>query len=169
MAEAGILTENDRVELLDGEIVEMTPIGPVHANRVLLLTHLFVLTFGDIAWVASQNPVALSDLSEPQPDFALLRRHPEGYPNDNPWASDVLLIVEVCDTSLARDRRVKVPLYAQAGIPEVWLIDVVKKLIYVNRELADGRYRSVFTARPGGSLAPAAFPDRSLAVGDLIG
>jgi Uma2 family endonuclease len=169
MGRAGILGEDDRVELIEGEIIQMTPIGPAHADIVMKLIRLFVLGFSDVAWVSAQNPATLTDTSEPQPDLALLRYRPEGYPTGLPSAADVHLFVEVSDSSLSFDRQVKVPLYARVGIPEVWLIDVKRRVVHVYRDPEGGRYGTTFVARSGESFAPVAFPDRQLAVAEVVG
>jgi len=118
MAEAGILGEDDRVELLEGEIVEMAPIGPPHAGCVNRLTRLLTSRLGDRAVVGVQNPIRLGSLSEPQPDLTLLRPRRDLYSEGHPEADDVLLVVEVASSTSAFDRQVKMPLYAQAGIPQ---------------------------------------------------
>jgi Uma2 family endonuclease len=169
LGRAGILGEGDRVELIEGEIIQTAPIGPAHADHVMKLTRLLVRTFDDVAWVGVQNPATLTETSEPQPDFALLRYRPEGYPSRLPTGADVHLFIEVSDTTLAFDRRVKVPLYAHVGIPEVWLLDVARKVVHVYRDLEDGRYRTRYVARPDERLAPVAFPDRPLSVADIVG
>ncbi len=117
MAEAGVLGEDDRVELLEGEIVQMTPIGSRHAACVARLTHLFVDRLQGRAQVNVQNPVHLSERSEPQPDLALLRPRPDFYARAHPGPADVLLLVEVAETSSDVDWTVKIPLYAGAGVP----------------------------------------------------
>ena len=118
MAEAGILTADDRVELLDGEIVEKTPIGSRHAAAVDRLTNALTRTLADRAIVRVQNPIRLSERSELQPDLALLRPRPDFYEHAHPGPADVVLVIEVAETSGDVDRLVKVPLYARAGIPE---------------------------------------------------
>jgi Uma2 family endonuclease len=118
MAEAGILTEDDRVELLDGEIVQMSPIGPRHANAVDRANRAFSRRVGDAAVVRVQNPIRLSSRSEPQPDLALLRPRAGGYGRAHPGPKDVLLVLEIADMLVAIDRRVKLPLYARAGVPQ---------------------------------------------------
>jgi Uma2 family endonuclease len=124
MAEAGILSEDDRVELLEGEIVAMSPIGSRHAGLVNRLNRLFSQRAGDQVVVSVQNPVRLGGYSEPQPDLALLRPRADFYTSSHPGPEDVLLAVEVAETSAAVDREVKVPLYARFGVPEVWLVDL---------------------------------------------
>src|SRR5207247_3212709 len=124
MAETGILAEDDRVELLDGEIVEMSPIGPRHAATVTRLDHLFNRLVGDRAIVRAQNPVRLDGYSEPEPDIALVTPRADFYRAEHPTPRDILLIVEVADTSLRYDRHTKLPGYARAGVPEAWLVDL---------------------------------------------
>lgn len=139
MAETGILNEDDRVELIEGEIVEMNPIGSRHAGCVIRLTHLLTRAVGERAIVSVQNPVQLGDRSEPQPDLLLLRPRPDFYAEAHPGPADVLLLIEVADASTANDRNVKLPLYARAGIPEVWLIDLENEVVEVYRgPAADG-------------------------------
>ena len=169
MAAAGILTEDDRVELLEGEIVEMTPIGSRHGGTVKHLIAIFTSRLGSRVIVGAQDPVQLSRDSEPQPDLALLKPRPDFYRTSHPGPGDVLLIIEVADASVEGDRRVKVPLYAKAGIPEVWLFDVNAERIEVYRTPTSDGYRDVRVLRRGESLAPGAFPDLALAVDDLLG
>lgn len=169
MAQAGILGEDDRVELIDGEIVEMTPIGRRHAACVDRLTQLFTETLGRAAQVRVQNPINLDERSEPQPDLALLRPRSDFYASGHPTPGDILLVVEVAETSADVDRRVKVPLYARSGVPEVWLVDLDQAAITVYRDPTSGGYRTLQTLRRGASLAPAALPDVELAVSDILG
>ena len=121
MGEAGILGENDRVELLDGQLVDMSPIGPRHALVIDALNELLVTAFAGRARVRVQNPVVLDDGSEPQPDLALLRWPWRGHPQSHPEPDGIFLLIEVSDSSLNFDRRVKLPLYARAGVREVWI------------------------------------------------
>ena len=169
MARAGILAEDDRVELIDGEIVEMPPIGPEHAGSVDDIYQTLTRLFGDRAQIRSQNPVQLNPYNEPEPDFALLHRRPERYRAAHPTPADVFLIIEVSDTTLATDRRIKMPLYARHGIPEAWVIDLQHELVLVHREPTPDGYRLVSAARRGERLSPLAFPDRELAVDELLG
>src|SRR5262245_53219810 len=134
MAEAGILGEDDRVELIEGEIVDMTPIGRRHQARVDHLVELFIEGLGRKVIVRVQGSIRLSELSEPQPDLVVLRRRADFYADADAGPADVLLIVEVSDTSLPHDRDVKVPLYARAGMPEVWLGDLHGERIVDCRE-----------------------------------
>ena len=169
MARAGILTEGDRVELIDGEIVEVAPLGPRHAAGVMRLTQLFGQRFGDAALINVQNPVRLDERTEPQPDVALLRPRADFYASGHPTPAEVLLIVEVAETSVEADRRIKVPLYARSGIPETWLVDFIGEAITIYREPTPDGYRTVRTARRGERLACLAFPNRELAVVEIIG
>ena len=124
MGESGILSEDDRTELIDGEIVQMTPIGGRHAACVNELTRILVGAVGRDAVVSVQNPIRLDDFHEPQPDLAVLRRREDYRSGRLPGSDDVVLLIEVADTTLRYDRGVKLPLYARAGIPEVWLVDL---------------------------------------------
>lgn len=152
MIEKGVLNENTRVELIHGEIVEMAPIGLRHAACVIRLTALFQKALDETAMVSVQNPIKLHADSEPQPDLALLKRRTDAYATKRPTAEDVLLVVEVADTTLATDRTVKVPLYAEAGIPEVWLVNVDELTIEVYSGPAAGKYSSTTTARLGSTV-----------------
>lgn len=168
MGRAGILGEDDRVELIDGEIVEMTPIGLRHADCVNRINSSLVLAFNDVAVILVQNPIRPSDRSEPQPDLALVRRRGGLYASSHPRPADILLVAEVADTSLEYDRRVKVPLYARAGIPEVWLVDLNQETVTAYRDPRRGNYRTAHVVRRGDELAPSAFPDLVLSVADLL-
>ena len=169
MAQAGIFNEDDRVELLDGAIIEMPPIGPLHAGDVDGAAQIFFEAFRDVAQVRVQNPVRLNQYSEPQPDLALLQPRADFYRTRHPGPTDVYLLVEVADTSAEIDRRVKLPLYARAGVPEVWLLNLNLDAILVHRDPSPEGYRTVQTLRRGERLAPLAFPERELAVNDLLG
>jgi len=169
MGEAGILSEDDRVELIEGEIVEMTPVGSRHAGCVNRLVRLFHRTVGDRALVSVQNPVRLGQHSEPQPDVALLKPRADFYAASHPGPGEVLLLVEVVESSAHYDREVKVPLYARAGIQEVWLVDLTKGCVEVHRNPAGASYAEVLRLRRGDRLAPAAFPDAVAAVEDVLG
>ncbi|MBI3330055.1 MAG: Uma2 family endonuclease, partial [Nitrospinae bacterium] len=155
MAEAGILDEDDRVELLEGEIIEMAPIGPGHAGGVnRLLNTLLPLQLERKAIVSVQNPIRLGEYSEPQPDMALLKPRPDFYTQGHPDPQDVFLVVEVMESSADYDREVKVPLYARFGISETWLLDREQGLIEVYREPGPEGYREVHTIRRGERLSP---------------
>jgi len=169
MAEAGILTGDDRVELIDGEIVEMSPIGSHHGGQVKRLNALFTARLGTRAIVSVQDPVRLSPHSEPQPDLALLRPREDFYRRSHPEPADVLLLVEVMDTTVEMDRRVKGPLYARSGIVETWLVDVNADRIETYRSPGADGYREVRVLRRGEALAIGAFPDCPFAVDDLLG
>jgi Uma2 family endonuclease len=169
MAEAGILGEDDRVELIEGEIVEMPPIGPAHGGGVTYLTNTFARLVEDDAILSVQNPVRLSDLSEPVPDLCLLRPRADFYRESHPRPEDVLLLIEVADSTAAFDRRVKLPLYARAGIREYWIVDIGKGTVEAHREPTSGGYAERKELRPGGRLAPRALPHAILNVGDILG
>lgn len=164
MAGAGILTEDDRVELIAGEIIEMSPIGDRHVGAVNRLTRLLSRVVGDDALVSVQNPIRLATDSQPQPDLAVVRGGVRGIAD----AADVLLVIEVADTSREYDRGTKLPLYAAAGIAEAWLVDLVAGTIERHTEPRDGRYRLIVLAGRGESVASTVLPAITLPVDAII-
>jgi Uma2 family endonuclease len=169
MAEVGILGEDDRVELLDGEIVVMTPMGARHASTVARLGERLSRLAGDRATLWVQLPVRLGRYAEPEPDLALLRRRADFYAERLPGPEDVLLVVEVADTSQRTDRDRKIPLYARAGITEVWLVDLPRAVIEVYRDPGAGTYGDVQTVARDGMLAILEMPGVSIQAGDVLG
>lgn len=164
----GILDEDDRVELLDGQVVEMTPIGARHAACVLRLNNLLARRAPADAGVSMQNPVVVAERWEPQPDIAVLRRAAGLAGAWLPAARDVTLVIEVADTSLERDRDVKIPRYASAGIPEAWLVDLERDEITVCRDPGPEGYRSLHTARRGQTLRPASLPGVAITADEVL-
>ncbi len=147
-----VFSEDDRVELIEGEIVEMSPIGSRHAACVKRLNKIFNRHFNQTAVVSVQDPIVLDDFSEPQPDVALLRPREDFYEQEHPTASDVLLVVEVADTSIAYDHEIKLPLYARAGVPEVWLVDLANAGVEIYAEPANGEYQFNVKAKRGATI-----------------
>ena len=168
MGEAGVFPPDARLELLEGEIYEMAPIGSPHAGLVNRLTRLLVRPAGEHAVVAVQNPFILSGWSVPQPDLALLRARADDYMVSHPRPGDVLVPIEVADTTLGFDLGRKAPLYARGGIPEAWVVDVNARVIHVHREPADGGYATNSVARPGDRVSCAALPDVFVEVAELF-
>ncbi len=169
MAQSGILGEDDRVELIDGEVTQMTPIGRRHAACVKRLNKLFGKTFGDDAVVSVQDPIVLSDYTEPQPDLAILRPSPDFYVAGHPKPEDVLLLVEVAETSADLHRQVKAPLYARSGIREAWLVDLEQETVTIYRDPTPSGYATQRVVRRGEQLAALGFPGRSLAAATVLG
>jgi Uma2 family endonuclease len=169
MADVGVLTPDDHVELIGGEVLEMSPIGSRHAALVNRLTRWLTASLGERAVVSVQNPVRLDDFNQPEPDLAVLRPRDDFYAEAHPGPADVLLLVEVSDSSLVFDRKVKLPLYATHGIPEVWVVNLIERVVEVRREPQGRKYRGATTLRQGDVLAPEAFPDLELAVDEVIG
>jgi Uma2 family endonuclease len=168
MVEAGILSEDDRVELIEGEVVAMRPIGSRHAACVARLTALFSrIRRRGIVWV--QNPIRLGEHSEPQPDLALLRYRPDFYAGGHPGPGDVLLVVEVAETSADSDRQVKVPLYGRYGIPEVWLVDLAGDRVEVFRQPTPAGYQNVRVVRRGETLGPTLLAGAAWPVEEILG
>lgn len=148
LAEAGSLSEDDRVELIEGEIIDMAPIGSEHGGTTKWLARMFQRAVGDRAVVSIQDPVRLDAFSEPEPDIALLLPRADYYRGGHPCPQDVYLLVEVAGTSLAYDRDVKIPLYARHGVPAVWLIDLNARHRAIYRAPGAGAYREVVDPAP---------------------
>jgi Uma2 family endonuclease len=168
MADAGILSRTDRVELVDGEIVAMTPIGPVHASVVDRAASALMRAAGEQAIVRVQNPIRLDTFDEPQPDLAVLRLPGDTYRKAHPQPPDILLVVEVADHSLRYDRDVQGPLYARSGIIEYWLVDLASRTVSCYTSPEGGVYRDVTFSRGGESITPAALPGCIVSVDDLL-
>ncbi len=168
MAQAGILNKADRVELLDGDIVEMTPPGPGHNASWGTLNRLLVMGVGSRALVWSGPTLRLSRHSAPEPDFVLLRPDARNYRDRYVEPGDVLLLVEISDSSLWRDRELKLPLYAAAGIQEYWVVDVQHETIEVYRDASSSGYVSIQRMRRGDVVSPSTFPDLSIAVDEMF-
>jgi Uma2 family endonuclease len=170
MAEAGILGEDDRVELIEGEIVEMPPIGSHHASTVFRLNSILTrMLMPEQAIVGIQSPVRLNEQSEPQPDVCLLKPRADFYANGHPGPGDILLLIEVADSSVDYDLQVKVPLYAATGIAEVWIVNLVAASIEIYRRPAEAGYEERRRVGRGDALTPQAFPDVVLAVDEVLG
>ncbi len=169
LAEVGVLHEDDRVELINGQLIDMLPIGPFHSGSTKRLLRLFERSSRD-RWITSiQDPVALGPHDEPQPDLMLLRPEPDFYSTRHPGAADVFLLVEISDSTLIVDRQEKLPLYARSGIPEVWIVNLPEHVIEVYRQPApSGSYSEQQKVHPGESLAPAAFPDAVIDTAALL-
>ncbi len=171
MGEAGVFARDERLELIEGEIVEMSPIGRRHAGRVRFLINLLTrMLADDEAVIDAQDPVVLGDHSEPQPDVALLKPRADYYVDEHPRPSDVLLLIEVADTSLTYDREVKVPIYARYGVPEVWIADLEGGVVEVYRGPAAGGYAHTERLEaPDVILSPQLLPQLRLTVKNLVG
>jgi Uma2 family endonuclease len=168
MAETGVLKPDARVELLDGEIIDMSPIGPFHGGVVTYLNEIFTATRQGRWVTAVQNPMHLGDDSEPQPDLLLLKPSPDFYRKRHPQPEDVYLLIEVADTSLATDRGDKLPAYGRAGIAEVWIVNLIEAAIEVYRGPHFTGYGQRSVLRPGEQATPQAFPDMAVDVAELL-
>ena len=168
MGEAGVFAPEARLELIEGEIIEMAPIGSPHAGCVNKLTRLFVQRAGGAAVVAVQNPVIISNLSVPQPDLAVLKSRADDYSSSHPETADVHLVVEVADSTPAFDLGRKATIYARCGIAELWVVDVNERAIHVFRKPSENGYGETFCARAGDSVACAALAAISVEVAELF-
>jgi Uma2 family endonuclease len=169
MAEVGILSEDDRVELIEGEIVKMSPIGSRHAACVGRLNRLLQRLVGLDAIVRVQDPILLNGYSEPEPDVALVKPREDFYSREHPGPGDVLLLIEVADTSVERDLAAKLPLYAQAGIPEAWLVNLPAESIEVHSRPDSGEYRETVRTRRGETVTSRTIPGLEVAADDILG
>ena len=167
MAEAGTWSEDDKVELIHGEIINMSPINSLHAGTVNRI-HAFILrVLGDACIVAVQNPIEIPDHSMPEPDIVVARYREDYYTSRHPQPDDILLIIEVADTSMPMDKHVKTPLYAEAGIPEYWIVDLQRKCIEVYRKPQKDRYTE-FHEFTGADTFHCALWEGEIRVGDLL-
>ncbi len=168
MGETGILRADARVELIEGEIIDMSPIGSTHSGTLKRLVQVFRLVIGRSAVLSIQDPIILGTQSEPQPDLALLRPRGDVYTSSHPRAEDVLLLVEVCESSLRYDREIKLPLYARHGIPEVWLVDVDQQQLGLFRAPQGDVYQHVISPASLGVISPERLPDATVDLSRLF-
>ncbi|MGH8729931.1 MAG: Uma2 family endonuclease [Burkholderiales bacterium] len=169
MGEAGVFSEDDRVELIQGEIVEMSPIGIRQAACVDRLARLLQQQVGQHCIVRVQNPVRLNELSEPQPDIVLLKQRDDFYASRHPLPEDVLLIIEVAESSAGYDRKTKAPLYAAAKIPELWIVDLVQGVIEIFNQLASTAYQSKSNVARSETVISNAVSGLRIAATDMLG
>jgi Uma2 family endonuclease len=169
MSEAGIFSDRDRVELIEGEIVQMAAIGTRHASCVNRLARRFSLIPEDLATFAIQNPIQLTELTEPQPDVVLLQPRADYYATAHPVPSEVLLLVEVADSTVDNDRYIKVPIYARSLIQEIWLVDLVENCLEVYRQPSPNGYSLMLKFWRGQQVAPLAFPEFEVNVDFILG
>jgi len=170
MIDAGILHEDDRVELINGRIVDMTPIGTGHASCVKRLNQIFHQRLQGRVIVGVQDPILLlKEESEPQPDITLLKWKDDFYKDALPGPKDIFLVIEVADTSHEYDRGIKIPLYGRAGIREAWLVDLKDNTVEIYREPSTSGYSLVKKADPAQTISPTAFPDIKIQVKEILG
>ena len=166
---AGVIAEDDRLELLEGEIVEMSPLGPQHSACVVRLTSLLYKYESSRVMIRVQDPIRLGDYSQPQPDISVVQRRPDYYGEGHPEPEDILLLIEVAESSLSYDRDVKLPLYARAGILEVWLVALLPQVVEVYRSPSETGYREMQQLRRGDTLTAINLPELSLTVESILG
>ena len=168
MLETGVLNEDSQVELLNGEIIKMAAIGPRHACSVDRINRLLQRRLSKLAIVRVQNPVQLDDFSEPQPDISLLKRRADFYATDHPTSADTLIVIEVSDSSIDKDRTVKLPAYARAGIHEFWLVDLYEDRVEVHSNPYNGTYQEVRIVQRGQKILSKTFPQLKLKADDIL-
>ncbi len=169
MAELGIIGPDERVELIEGEIVMKPPMGPLHWSSLARLTRLFVVRLGERAVVAPQAPVRLPPISEPEPDFAIYLPRDDFYARERAGAGDAYAFIECSDTSLRFDRRTKGRVYGKAGVREYWIVNLVDRCVEIHRDPHELGYRTREEKRPGQSVAFEAFPDIVLTIDEMLG
>ena len=168
MAETGVLRPDARVELLDGRIIDMSPIGSSHAGTVKRFIRIFTKLALDRWVISAQDPLRLDDHSEPEPDFMLLKPSPDDYTSRHPKPDEVFLLVEVADVSLDYDRDEKLPAYGRSGVAEVWVVNLRDQSLEIYREPHFTGYGSKAVLRAGNTVSPQAFPDAMVDVGELL-
>jgi len=168
LAETGILQETNKIELITGELINMSPIGSAHAGTVDKIVALLVRKINDKAIVRCQNPIILDDYSEPEPDIALVKFSKNFYTDNHPLPQDVLLVIEIADTSIRYDREIKIPLYAKADIPEVWLIDLNQKQLEIYTQPYEQSYRTIHLPHLTEKITAQLLPEVELSVSELF-
>lgn len=168
MIAAGIFEEDDRVELVGGEIVEMSPISVRHALCVNKLSQQLIRNLGREVMVSVQNPIQLDELSEPEPDIVIVQLQENVYTTSHPYPKNILLLIEVAETSLAYDLNVKLPRYAAAMIAETWIVDLNKDEVKVYRQPTVDGYGETAVYHPNDTLSPTAFPKLQITVKDIL-
>src|SRR5262245_50112121 len=168
MVDAGILSEDDRVELIRGEIIAMSPIGPRHSAAVLRATQSLVRLVGDLAIVGVQGSIRLDEYDEPQPDLYLLRPKDDFYASGHAGPADIFLVIEVADSSLEYDEGLKMRLYAETGVPEYWVADIRNDGLVAYAEPKENTYSVIRQFRRGDILTPRLLPDCRIPVDALL-
>jgi Uma2 family endonuclease len=168
MVTSGVLTPRDRVELIEGEILDRAPIGTRHASVTRRLHKRLMMVVGDDAVVGAANPVDLGDASEPEPDLLVLRPQADDYVRAHPQAHDVLLLVEVSDSSFAFDQGAKRALYAKFGVSEYWVVDVNSRRIFAYAGPVQSAFQRTREYVIGDTISPQAFPNVKIIVNELF-
>lgn len=169
LIEKGLLGEDERKELIEGRIIEMSPIGTKHASVVKKLLRLLIPKLQNMAVVSAQDPISLTNTSEPEPDIVIAKYREDFYAAHHPTPEDILLIIEVADTSLDYDREVKIPLYAKSMISEVWLINLIDNNIEIYKEPLDEKYHIMTRYYPEAVINPLLFPDLKISLAEILG
>jgi len=168
LGEMGFFHPEERVELISGNIIKMSAKGTAHTSALGRTDRLLQNLFGNLAWVRMQDPIALDDNSEPEPDIALVRIDPLDYATHHPTPSEVYLIIEVADTSLTFDREIKAKAYARSGITDYWVLNVNERQLHVFREPAENGYQSELILGENGSISPLQFPTVNIAIQAML-
>jgi Uma2 family endonuclease len=168
LGEMGFFQPEERVELVSGNIIKMSAKGTAHTSALGRTDRLLQNLFGNLAWVRMQDPIALDDNSEPEPDIAVVRIDPFDYATHHPTPSEVYLIIEVADSSLAYDREIKANIYARSGIVDYWVLNVNERQLHVFREPAEDGYQSEVIFDETASISPLQFPAVNIAIREML-
>ena len=168
LGEMGFFHPEERVELISGNIIRMSAKGTAHTSALGRTDRLFQDLFNNLAWVRVQDPIALDDNSQPEPDIAVVRIDPLDYATHHPTPSEVYLIIEVADSSLAYDREIKAKIYARSGIADYWVLNVNDRQLHIFREPADDGYQSEVILGEFSSISPLQFPDFNISIGEML-
>ena len=167
MGEVGILAPDDRLELINGEIIKMSPLNSKHTSHVKRITALFYRLLDGQVTISIQDPVELNDYSEPEPDIAVLKFREDFYAEKHPLPVDVILLVEVADSTVVTDKKVKMPLYAKSGIPELWIVNLQENVIEVYKDNEGGVFKTQKSFKKGDTLPLSNF-DISIKVDQIL-
>ena len=168
LGEMGVFHPEERVELLSGNIIKMSAKGTAHTSALGRTDRLLQNLFGNLAWVRMQDPIALDDNSEPEPDIALVSIDPFDYATHHPTPSEVYLIIEVADSSLTFDREIKAQAYGRSGIADYWVLNVNNRQLHIFREPAVDGYQSELILGENGSISPLRFPTVNIAIQEML-
>lgn len=168
MAEAGILAPDERIELIEGQLFQMAPKGTLHSATITRIKRMLEARLGDRALLRFQDPVRLSNDSEPEPDVAVVQVHPLDYEDHHPEPEEIYWVIEVSDRTLKRDRELKVPAYARSGVAECWVLDLKTSQLYVYCQPSSNGYLSEQVNSASDFVVPSAFPDCQFLVSDFL-
>lgn len=168
MTTAGVLSPDERIELIEGQLLQMAAKGTAHSAAVTRIDRILSAQLADRALLRLQDPVQLTNFSEPEPDLAVVQLDPQDYEDHHPTPSEIFLLIEVADSTLKRDLEIKAPLYARSQIPDYWVLDVQERCLYVLQQPRETGYERLEVLQPEAWVSPLAFPDCRVRVADFL-